>query len=262
MDACADVLAVIPARGGSQRVPLKNIVPVAGRPCLCYAVDALHEAITPLRTVLLTDHPRIAHLGRELGLEVLHEPAELANDDHVDETVLLRLALDWAEQKYGRFSHVLLHYACVPIRPAGVVDQLIQVLRETQADFVQTVASVGPHHHAYRLIERSPTGTMSEFVPGTADIMSQDYPPLFVRTAAGVGITRDAVLASEAGRFFQPDRPLDRRCLVHAADDCVDLDEPRDILWAEFLWQRRQATTTHRSPAHVAMEMALTGQGA
>lgn len=234
-----ETLVVIPARGGSRRVPLKNIAPVAGRPALAHAVDALREATVPLACILLTDDARIAGLAGELGLNVMREPPELASDDAVDETRLMRLALDRMEPSKHPFRFVLLHYACVPVRPFGIVDRLVRCLDETGADFVQTASPVSPHYHPYRLVALEETGCMTEFVRNTAHIMSQDYPPLYFRTAAGVGMRRDAVSGPGAAAFFDPRQPLDRRCVIHAADECVDIDEPCDIAWAEFLLERR-----------------------
>lgn len=213
-------------------MPLKNIATVAGRPCLAYAVNALREATVPLRSILITDHQSIASVGRELGLDVLDEPPELADDDAVDETKLLRLALKEIETASDQFEFVLLHYACVPVRPRGIVDGMIRFLKKTKADFVQTAAPVDPHNHPYRHVYRTPDGRMADFVPKSSSIMSQGYVPLYARTAASIGVRRDALTDS--------DRPHDRRCLIHGADECVDIDEPSDILWAEFLLQRQR----------------------
>lgn len=239
MDSTPETLVVIPARGGSRRVPLKNMALVAGRPALAYAVDAVREATIPLTCVLLTDDARIAHIATTLGVDVLCEPQELAADDAVDETKLLRLALHHVELAQHPYRHVLLHYPCVPVRPPAIIDRVVQCLEETGADFVETAAPVSPHHHPYRIVSLDHDARMAEFVPHTAHIMSHDYPPLFFRTAAGVGMRREALAGPQGAAFFDPRQPLDRRCVIHAADECVDIDEPQDILWAEFLLMRR-----------------------
>ena len=241
-----EILVVIPARGGSRRVPLKNIAPVAGRPSLAHAVDALREATTPLRCVLLTDHPRIAAIARDLGLEVLDEPSELATDDSVDEATLIHYALERTETPGRPFRHVLLHYACVPIRPPGIVDAMVRFLDDTGAEFVQTAAAANPHHHPYRCVTPQPNGRMTDFVPGASQLMSQDYPAVFFRTAAGVGLRRDTLTKSPA--ISDPNRPVDRCCLIHAEDECVDIDEPRDIMWAEFLLQCKAQRISGKRP--------------
>lgn len=238
MNNSARVLVVIPARGGSTRVPLKNIALVAGRPSLAYAVDALRESHVHYQAVLITDHPRIAEVGRELNLDVIEEPPDLANDNAVDETKLIRLALASTGLPDTAFQYILLHYACVPVRPPGIVDTLIQFLHETGADLVQTAAPVDSHQHPYRMVTRTPDGRMSDYVPEGSLAMSQNYPPLCFRTAAGFGMRVDSFTRLR-GNFFDASEQLDRRCVLHAASDCVDIDEPEDVVWAEYILNRR-----------------------
>src|SRR5690606_32311687 len=79
--ADVEVLAVIPARGGSKGIPRKNVVELLGRPLLWWSVRAALAAETVTRTVLTTDDPEMADVGRAAGAEVpFLRPAELAGD--------------------------------------------------------------------------------------------------------------------------------------------------------------------------------------
>ena len=80
--ATKDVLALIPARGGSRGIPDKNIRPLAGRTLLAYAADAALSSKVVDRRVRTTDSERIAEEGRRIGLEVpFLRPPDLARDD-------------------------------------------------------------------------------------------------------------------------------------------------------------------------------------
>src|SRR2546426_8771334 len=75
------ILGVIHARGGSKRIPLKNLKLLAGRPLLSYMVEAAMESRLLDRVIVSTDHPEIARIAREGGAEVpFLRPAELAED--------------------------------------------------------------------------------------------------------------------------------------------------------------------------------------
>src|SRR5919202_5581318 len=80
-NGAVDVVALIPARGGSKGIPRKNLAPVAGRPLLAWTVDAARESRTVTRTVVSTEDEGIAAAAREAGAEVLDRPAALAADD-------------------------------------------------------------------------------------------------------------------------------------------------------------------------------------
>ena len=76
-----DVVALIPARGGSKGIPRKNLAPLAGRPLLAWTVDAALRSRAVTRTVVSTEDDEIATAARDLGAEVLARPPELAADD-------------------------------------------------------------------------------------------------------------------------------------------------------------------------------------
>jgi N-acylneuraminate cytidylyltransferase len=88
------VLGVIPARGGSKRLPGKNLLPVAGRPMIAWTVAAARGSRYLDRLIVSTDDPRIADVARGLGVEVpFPRPAELSTDMATSEDVLIH-ALD------------------------------------------------------------------------------------------------------------------------------------------------------------------------
>ena len=73
-----EVVALIPARGGSKAIPRKNVAPLGGRPLLAWSVDAARESRAVTRTVVSTDDEEIAAAARGLGAEVLDRPVRCA----------------------------------------------------------------------------------------------------------------------------------------------------------------------------------------
>jgi CMP-N-acetylneuraminic acid synthetase len=96
-----EVLALIPARGGSKSIPRKNIRPFGGHPLLAYSIAAGLQAESVTRVVVSTDDEEIAELSRGYGAEVpFMRPVELAQDDTLDLSVFVH-ALQWLESEEG-----------------------------------------------------------------------------------------------------------------------------------------------------------------
>ncbi|MEX1230655.1 MAG: hypothetical protein WEB58_10470 [Planctomycetaceae bacterium] len=236
----ARVLCVIPARGGSRRLPMKNIYPLLGKPSLEYTIESIREAATPVCPVVLTDHAEIASLAQKLGVDVLDEPAELATDSLVDDSVILSYVIDRLENESRTFDIIVVQYPCVPIKPSGIVDALIAFLKRTEADFVQTMALVSPDVHPYRMMLADDEGRTTHLVPMGPNMMSHEYPPYFCLTRAGYAITRAALKRLDGAPLQDLSIALDRRGLVHKMEECVDIDNPEDVAWAEFLLNRKR----------------------
>ncbi|MBN2198353.1 MAG: acylneuraminate cytidylyltransferase [Candidatus Aminicenantes bacterium] len=137
----AEVLAVVPARGGSKGIPGKNIKPFCGRPLIAYSIAAGLEAKTVSRVVLDTDDERIAEAGRAWGAETpFLRPPELARDETPDWPVFRHL-LDRLARDEGYRPEAVVHLRPTsPIRPRGCVDEAVaRLFREPEADCVRSV---------------------------------------------------------------------------------------------------------------------------
>ena len=77
---CVKAIAIIPARGGSKRVPRKNVRPFCGRPMISYPITAALESGLFARVLVSTDDPEIAQVARDHGADVVDRPADLADD--------------------------------------------------------------------------------------------------------------------------------------------------------------------------------------
>lgn len=144
----AEVLAVVPARGGSKGLPGKNLADLGGRPLLAWTAEAARNCGDLDRVVLSTDDDRIAEAGRACGLEVpFVRPADLAADD----TPMLRVlqhALEWAVGEGGmRPVVVVLLQPTSPFREAADISRTLAALRLADADAAVTVERV-PHRYS------------------------------------------------------------------------------------------------------------------
>jgi N-acylneuraminate cytidylyltransferase len=130
------VLTIIPARGGSKRLPKKNLLSVAGKPLLVHSIEQARRARRVTRTVVSTEDAEIAAVSQAAGAEVVVRPAELAGDAVTSEAVLLHV-LDEMKRCEGYEPDVVVFLQCTsPIRRADDIDRAVQRLFESGADSV------------------------------------------------------------------------------------------------------------------------------
>ena len=151
-----EVLAVVPARGGSKSIPRKNIRSLAGHPLLAYSIAAGLQADRVNRVIVSTDDEEITEIARQYGAEVpFIRPSELAADDTPDLPVFQH-ALNWLEEQEGYRPDVVVQLRPTsPVRPPGCVDQAVEILfAHPEADSVRGVVPSGQNpYKMWRLLD-------------------------------------------------------------------------------------------------------------
>jgi CMP-N,N'-diacetyllegionaminic acid synthase len=219
-----DILALIPARGGSKGIPNKNLAELAGKPLLAYAIEAANESRHRPRTVVSTDSDTIAGVAAELGAEVVHRPAALAADE-----TPMRDVVDHALRALGRFDVLVLLQPTSPLRRAEHVDEALQLLLDSGADSVVSVVEV-PHRYRPDSLMALDDGRL---VPlGASARRRQDKALVYARNGP-------AILALRPDRISEDLYGGDCRPYVMSPEESVDVDEPFDLQLAEFLAARR-----------------------
>lgn len=230
----AEVLAVIPARGGSKGIPRKNIKNFAGHPLIAYSIEAGLSAANVTRTIVSTDDEEIAEVARRYGAEVpFLRPAEFAQDRSLDLPVFQH-ALDWLEAQEGyRPEGVVQLRPTSPVRPPTLVDEAVQILLDhPEADSVRGVVPAGQNPHKMWRIDPD-TGRMRNLldVPGIEEPYNaprQILPPVYWQTGHIDAIRPRAIRAgSMSGQVVLP-------VMIDPAYT-VDIDGPKDWLRSEWL---------------------------
>jgi len=225
------ILGVIHARGGSKRIPLKNIKLLAGRPLISYMVEAAMESRLLDRLIVSTDHPEIARIAREHGAEVpFVRPAHLAED--VASELVTQHAVRFVEADGYTVQIVLTMQPTTPFCTAEDIDACIQKMIETDLDTVFTGCDV---HERPEWMYRREGSSDDRVVPFTGRLVqgdagiSQKLPKLFIPNGA-VWATRRAVLM-EQGLITGPRAGI----VVMSRERSVDIDEPVDFITAEAI---------------------------
>ena len=140
-----EILALIPARGGSKGIPRKNIRNFAGYPLIAWSIAAAKQSQLVTRVIVSTDDEEIAAVARELGAETpFLRPAEFAQDKTTDLPVFEH-ALQWLEHNEGYLPEMVIQLRPTsPIRPKNMLDHAIRILQEhSDADCVRGVVPAG-----------------------------------------------------------------------------------------------------------------------
>ncbi|MBM4260385.1 MAG: acylneuraminate cytidylyltransferase family protein [Deltaproteobacteria bacterium] len=236
------VLAIIIARGGSQRVPNKNIRPLAGKPLLAYSIEGAKRSRYIERVVVSTDSDAIANVALGAGAEVpFRRPAEIAQG-HSTELQAMEHALGWFRdhEKYEP-DFVCLLRPTSPFRTSATIDKAIELLREDpMAHCVRTVRLCSEHPHKMWVMNQSQSRIRSlipveQKLPEAHTLSYQLLPTVYIQNASMDVFRASNVwqLRSTTGTEIIP--------LVNDEYESVDINNEIDFLLAETLIARQSA---------------------
>ncbi|MQW87730.1 pseudaminic acid cytidylyltransferase [Sinorhizobium saheli] len=222
-------LAVIPARGGSKRIPRKNIKPFLGRPMIAWSIGAAIESGCFDRLIVSTDDEEIAEIARQSGAEVpFLRPAELA-DDYATTSDVIRHAISWLDQNDRMPERVCCIYATAPFLRAGDITRGFDLLEEGGADFVFSATSYAfPIQRAIRL---TPEGRVEMLMPEQFSTRSQDLDEAYHDAGQFYWGRSEAWLSGKP--IFSPLATA----LILPRYRVQDIDTPDDWLRAELMFK-------------------------
>lgn len=166
-------IAIIPARGGSKRIPRKNIKDFGGRPMMAWPIEAARQSECFDRILVSTDDAEIASVAKQYGAEVpFMRPVELA-DDHTGTIPVIAHAVDWLQAQGETPDGVCCIYATAPFVTAEALQQGYRALHEQpDADYAFAVTSYAfPIQRALRM---TANGRVEMFQPDHFNTRSQD----------------------------------------------------------------------------------------
>lgn len=221
-------VAIIPARGGSKRIPGKNIKLFAGRPIIAYSIKAALGSGLFQRVIVSTDSEEIAEVSRSHGAETpFVRPSSLADDFTTTADVVLH-ALDWLASHESPVIHACCLYATAPFVQTRFLREGLNILEGTGAASVFTVTTYPAP--IYRALRQEADGRLAMVWPEYEMTRSNDLPATF--HDAGQFYWLDACRFMAEKRIYSADsRPVVLpRFLVQ------DIDTPEDWMTAETMY--------------------------
>ena len=229
-----NVLAIIPARGGSKGIPRKNLRLLAGKPLIAHTIERARQTKSLSRIVVSTDDPEIAAVSRQYGAEPICRPAEISGDTATSESALLH-AVDYLQQTEGYKPNLLVFLQCTsPLTLPEDIDGAVQALLDENAD---SALAVTPFH--YFLWRRDEKGDIvginhDKCIRPLRQDREQQFlesGAVYVMRAQGFKEARHRLFGKTAMYVMPPDR-------------CLEIDEPVDLHIAEVLMREQQQQLT------------------
>lgn len=247
----SEVLALIPARGGSKGLPRKNILPLGGKPMIAHAIGAALNSALVTNTVVSSDCDEIMAVANDSGARVpFKRPDELATDVVGIFPVIVH-ALNWLEEHEDyRPDLVALIQANSPFVTSSIIDACIRLLIESNADVVYTLSKLEhPPHWAQRL---DSAGIPRFLLPSAAvpkGTRRQDMPPVY-RPTGTVSVIRTAYLRhcerqSVIPGFNLPIENQQTRAVVIDPIVALDIDTALDYALAKSLLEKGACHEVH-----------------
>jgi len=230
-----NILAVIPARGGSKGVVRKNIRPICGKPLIAYTIETALAARHLLhRTIVSTDDSEIAAIARDHGADVpFLRPAELAGDKVPTLPVLQHAVSFIEEQDDIKLDWVLLLQPTAPLRAVEDIEASVTSALQNNCDSVISVVQVFAEHPI--LMKRIEDNRLLPYcIEEKEGTRRQDYqPPAYMRNGA-IYLTRRDVLMDKDSIWGQVIRPY-----VMPLERSVSIDSELEVKLIELLIEER-----------------------
>jgi pseudaminic acid cytidylyltransferase len=227
-------VAIIPARGGSKRIPRKNIRPFCGRPMIAWSIERARQSGLFDRIIVSTDDPEIMTVARDHGAEVpFVRPTELAND-HAATLPVVRHAVEWLIQNGAAVDLACCLYATAPLlKEENLRDGCRALQRDPQLDFAFAVARFD--FPIFRAVGLESGNRVKMFWPEHETTRSQDLPSAFHDAGQFYWGTRNAWLKRE--RIFSA---CSTGVIVPGAQ-VQDIDVEEDWILAELKFKALHA---------------------
>jgi CMP-N-acetylneuraminic acid synthetase len=229
------VLAIVPARGGSKGIRLKNLRVVAGQSLLARTL-ALASSLPEISHICVsTDHPDIKAAALEFdGVTVVDRPEELSGDRVADSPVL-KHALEATDALLDmRFDIVLMLQVTSPLRDARDIRECLEALANDNGDAAWTVSATELHFHPLKQLVVDDAGNMDLYDSRGLEIVArQQLTPVFHRNGSCYALRRDFLMSSDT--LFSPGRSK----AIISEGVRVNIDTEEDLTLAEELLAER-----------------------
>jgi len=241
-------VAIIPARGGSKRIPKKNIRCFCGKPIIAYSIEAARRTGLFDRIIVSTESEEVAEVALAYGAEVPFLRPELLAGDHATTSEVLVHAVEWLKQHGG--CEV---FCCIyPTAPLLDVEDLRKGYEQVNRLLSNAAMSVMPIvHPVHRTLQLDASGLVGYLWPENRDKRSQDLPELFQDGAQFYWCRADAFLEKADILALQP-APIRL-----ASMRSHDIDTPEDWEIAELKYLRLQRRTEVADVAPTTSPMVL-----
>ena len=223
------ILAIIPARGGSKRVPKKNIKSTNGKPLIYYSINSALQSQYIDKVIVSTDDEEIKEISIHFGAEIVERPSNLAEDESTTIDVVFHV-LDMLKENSYEPTIIILIQPTSPLRDIEDIDKAIELFLKSKCDTLMSVRETKhPPFWCFKLEE----GLLKTiFDIKYLSIISQDLEKAY-QLNGSIYIARPKVLKRNKSFYSENTIPY-----IMPFEKSIDIDDEFDFMIAEFLMQK------------------------
>lgn len=226
------MVAIIPARGGSKRIPYKNIMEFMGKPLIAWTIEAAQQSGLFSRIFVSTDDPKIADVAQQCGVEVPFLREENADDISTVSQATVSAVNQLKSKLNESYDVVVQLMPNCPMRTSDDIQQSYENFKTAKAVFQISCFKFG-WMNPWWAVKLASNQQPQPIFPEALKTRSQDLPPLYCPTGAIWIAKTEALLKSQTfygdGHIFYP---VDWT-------SAVDIDEPEDVEFAKAIFQMK-----------------------
>jgi CMP-N-acetylneuraminic acid synthetase len=228
-----EIIALIPARGGSKGFPRKNIAMLSGKPLISYSIQSAQKANLVSRVIVSTEDAEIAEVSRRYDSEVMDRPVELAQDDTPTMSVIIWVLNQLETEGYFADAIVLLQ-PTTPLRTSQDIDAAIQLYTESDC---QSVVSICRMEHSPYWSFKVENGFMKPLLGKKyLSMRRQSLPKIYLPNGA-LFISSPKVLYRIKSFYTPRTVPY-----IMPSERSIDIDSEKDLWLAETILQNSSST--------------------
>jgi CMP-N,N'-diacetyllegionaminic acid synthase len=233
-----NILAIIPARGGSKGVKKKNIRLLNGKPLIQYTIDAAKQSRLLSRIIVSTDDAEIAEISQEIGAEIpFLRPAEFASDNSSDASVLKHVLLSMKQNNEELPDLIVYLRPTTPFKTGEMIDDCIKIVIDNpNCSGLRSVTLAEGKNHPYWMF-RADDEHLVSFVPGVSieTYFQRQLLPVCYALNGMVDILKPHFIFNNQGSIYG-DQIAYKEI---PKQDAIDIDTELDLKWAEFLLSQK-----------------------
>ena len=226
-----NIIAIIPARGGSKGLPHKHVLPLANKPLIAYTIEAALQSKKINRVIVTTDDKQIADISRNYGSEVIIRSHDLSNDSTPTEPVIKHVVNLLDTSNYKPDIIVTLQPTS-PLRTPQQIDDALSIILSNNVDSVIGLKEVKEHPYKMKKIENNYVIPFLQIK--LRNNRRQDMPVLYKENGA-IYITKYDLLMNEnklIGEYVKP--------FIMSDETSIDIDTLLDFKVVECLMESKK----------------------
>ena len=231
-----EILAIIPARGGSKGIPKKNMVLLYGNPLIHYTIDAAKKSSLISRVILSSDDDEIINYCKSQFIEVpFRRPFKLAQDDTPMIDVVKHAIIFLKKKENYKPEYIILLQPTSPLRTAQHIDEALNKLINSDADSIVSVIEVPHQFNPFSVMKLNVEGNLAFFIKeGKKYSRRQDKPVLYARNGPAIFASKYECILKNNVLYSGNILPYFMKRKIS-----IDIDNTFDLILAEILLKER-----------------------